>query len=120
MNNVYLIPCGDRAYYASISEAPPTPDAIFLVEEGPYPVELWWSRHDLNMEHFWCSEFFENREELIEKLNFLGLCGHNVELLWDYNDRMTTNEAISRLFDVCYIRKEEEIMAAFEDAIRDM
>ena len=62
----------------------------------------------------WASAICESREELVEVLNFLGKCGHNVEELWDYNDRTTTNAEITRLFDVCYERKSEEITAAAE------
>ena len=75
---------------------------------------MWWSRHDLNMCREWASAICESREELVEVLNFLGKCGHNVEELWDYNDRTTTNAEITRLFDVCYERKSEEITAAAE------
>ena len=118
-NNVYLIPCGDRAYCSQVSIYPPTPSAIFMVAEGTYPVELWWSKHDLNMCREWASETCESREALIEALNFLGKCGHNVETLWDYNDSTTTNAEITRLFDVCYNRKKEEIEAAFDAAIEE-
>ena len=94
-------------------------DAIFMVAEGTYPVELWWSKHDLNMCREWASETCESREALIEALNFLGKCGHNVETLWDYNDSTTTNAEITRLFDACYNRKKEEIEAAFDAAIEE-
>ena len=78
-----------------------------MVAEGTYPVEVWWSRHDLNMCREWASETCESREELIELLNFLGKCGHNIETLWGYNDRTTTNAELTRLFDVCYDRKKK-------------
>ena len=118
-NNVYLIPCDDRAYYSQVSIDSPSPSAIFMVAEGTYPVEVWWSRHDLNMCREWASETCESREELIEVLNFLGKCGHNIETLWDYNDRTTTNAELTRLFDVCYDRKKEEIEAAFDAAMEE-
>ena len=118
-NNVYLIPCGDRTYCSQVSIYPPNPSAIFMVAEGTYPVELWWSKHDLNMCREWASETCESREALIEALNFLGKCGHNVETLWDYNDSTTTNAEITRLFDACYNRKKEEIEAAFDAAIEE-
>ena len=119
MNNVYLIPCGDRAYCSQVSIYPSNPSAIFMVAEGTYPVELWWSKHALNMCREWASETCESREALIEALNFLGKCGHNVETLWDYNDSTTTNAEITRLFDACYNRKKEEIEAAFDAAIEE-
>lgn len=118
-NNVYLLPCDDRAYYSQVTTDSPSPSAIFMVAEGTYPVEMWWSRHDLNMCREWASEACESREELIEVLNFLGKCGHNIETLWDYNDRTTTNAELTRLFDVCYDRKKEEIEAAFDAAMEE-
>ena len=119
-NNVYLIPCGDRAYHSTISETPPTSSAIFMVAEGSYPVELWWIRHDLNMCRILEMKICESREELVELLDFLGKCGNNVEHLWEYEDRTTSNTEISRLFDVCFERKREETIAAFEEAIADL
>ena len=119
-NNVYLIPCGDRAYHCTVSETPPTPSAIFMVAEGSYPVELWWIRHDLNMCRIWEMQICESREELVELLDFLGKCGNNVEYLWEYEDRTTSNTEITRLFDVCFNRKREETIAAFEEAIADL
>lgn len=115
-NNVYLIPCGDRAYYAQVSTNSPSPSAIFMVAEGNYPVEMWWSRHNLNMCRLWATETCNSREDLIDTLNFLGKCGHNVETLWDYDDKTTTNAKITELFDVCYERKCEQICAAFDEA----
>ena len=62
----------------------------------------------------------ESREELVELLDFLGKFGNNVEHLWEYEDRTTSNTEISRLFDVCFERKREETIAAFEEAIADL
>ena len=57
----------------------------------------------------------EDREDLIQFLNFLGECGHTIELLWDYNDRLWSTPELTKLFDVCFVRKMEELEAAIED-----
>jgi hypothetical protein len=115
MANVYLRPFGDRAYRASISDTTTNPTDIFVVEEGEYPVEVWWTRHDMNMCRLWATETCENREDLIKLLDFLGDCGHTVEKMWAYEDNEFTNEELSNLFDVCYDRKMEQLSAAIDD-----
>lgn len=119
-NHIYLIPTGDRAYKACIAATAPSPSAIFMVAEGTYPAELWWSRHDLNLCRQWCSEVCQNREALITLLDELGSCGHNVETLWDYEDSTSTNDALTQLFDDCYERKRETITAAFDKAMEEL
>ena len=119
MKNVYLIPCGDRAYRSVISEAPPTPAAIYLTEEGEYPVEIWWERHDLNLCRVWGNNICNTPEELIELLDFLGECVHAIEDLWGYHDRYCADPELSDLFDRCYERKMAELRAAAEDLLSD-
>jgi len=115
MDNVYLLPFGDRAYHAAVASEPPSPDAIFLVEEGYYPVEVTYTRHDMNLDRIWAGAECTDREDLIQFLNFLGECGHTIELLWDYNDRLWSTPELTKLFDVCFVRKMEELEAAIED-----
>ena len=119
MANVYLFPHGDREYHACITENPTEESAIFVVEEGAYPVEVWWKRHDMNMDSLWATETCESREDLIKLLDFLGECGHVVEELWGYKDSESTNEELSNLFDVCYERKMEQLSAAVDDMYAD-
>jgi hypothetical protein len=119
MANVYLRPFGDRAYRASISDTTTDPTDIFVVEEGEYPVEVWWTRHDMNMCRLWATETCENREDLIKLLDFLGDCGHTIEKMWAYEDNEFTNEELSNLFDVCYDRKMEQLSAAIDDMYAD-
>lgn len=115
MANVYLFPHGDREYHACIAENPAEESAILMVEEGSYPVEVWWTRHDMNMDRLWASEVCENREDLVKLLDFLGECGHVIEELWTYKDKESTNEALAHLFDICYERKMEQLRAAIDD-----
>ena len=119
MRNVYLIPYGDRAYRSAISETPPDPSAIFLTEEWDYPAEAWWTRHDMNLDRLWASQVCENPEELIELLDFLGACGHTVEDLWGYNDRLVPTEQTTKLFNECYDRKMEELTKEIEFMLED-
>lgn len=117
--NVYLILGEDATYTSCVSNDAPSTDAIFFVEEGDYPVDVWWKRHDMNMNSLWANETCENREDLIKLLDFLGECGHVVEELWGYKDSESTNEELSNLFDVCYERKMEQLSAAIDDMWAD-
>ena len=117
--NVYLIPYGDRAYRAAIAETSPDPAAVFLTEGCAYPVEVWWTRHDMNLDRLWASRVCTDREELLELLDFLGDCGHVVEDLWGYNDKMTPTAETTKLFDECYERKMEQLNAAIDSMLED-
>ena len=114
-NHVYLFPFGDRAYHSAIAPAPPTPQAIFLTEEGSYPTEVWWQRHDLNLDSIWCSQQVNGPQELVDLLDFLGECGHVIDSLWDHRDIYCGDAALLDLFETCYCRKMEEWMLASED-----
>ena len=115
MSNVYLIPYGDRAYHAAVADQPPSQDAIFLIEEGDYPTELRYTRHDLNLVKLWASREITDRKALVEFLDFLGECGHPVEELWEYVDRRWPTAELTELFDLCHSRKMERLMAEIDE-----
>lgn len=80
-NIVYLIPCGDREYRAAICEEPPENAAIALEDEGTYPVEVSWSRLDLNTETVWEDATCEDDKDLVALLDSLGRMGADIEYL---------------------------------------
>ena len=72
-----------------------------MVKEGVYPVRMYYTRHDLNM----CSELqacmINNREELVETLDWLGECRNGVVKLWTDN----FPDHAYALFKKCYEEK---------------
>lgn len=107
--NVYLISDEDFTYISCISDDAPSTDAIFLVEEGAYPVEAWHKRHDLNLDSLLMTEYINNRDELIEYLDFQGACRNEIVRLWDFYTYDNSLVKLHRLFDKCYERKVELI-----------
>jgi hypothetical protein len=107
MANIYLIPTEDFTYRAEIGEDRPTKDAVLLVKERSYPVQLFYIRHDLNM----CSELHvstvNNRDELLSKLNWFGECRNGVNELWDLGKTVGVSGSLNNLFNRCYKRKAE-------------
>ncbi len=59
----------------------------------------------------WCAPRCEDRGELLDWLNFIGKCRHEIHNLWSYDDETAGNRAITELFDVCFERKRAEIIA---------
>lgn len=116
--NVYLIPSEDSTYVSCISDYAPSTEAIFLVEEGCYPVEAWHKRHDLNMDSILMSEAIVDRNDLIKYLDFNGKCRNEIIKLWSFDTYDNSLVELHRLFDECYARKAElianEIMEACE------
>lgn len=113
---VYLIPDEDSTYVSCVSTDAPSDDAIFLVEEGTYPVEAWHERHDLNMDRLLMREEINNRDELIQYLDFIGAGRHALLNLWDYDINVDASDELLHLFDVCYKRMAELICADMMDA----
>lgn len=107
--NIYLIPDENFTYVSCISDDAPSTDAIFLVKEGSYPAEAWHERHDLNLDRLLMREELNNRDELIQYLDFLGSCRHALLNLWDYDINVDASDELLHLFDVCYARKVELI-----------
>lgn len=114
MANIYLIPDKDSTYISCISDDAPSTDAIFLTKEGDYPVEAWHERHDLNSDRLLMKETINNRDELIQYLDFLGQCRHAMLQLWGYDIDKNTSEDSLALFDACYSRKMELIQEDIE------
>ena len=117
---VYLIPDKEDTYRACIAIEPPAENAIFLVDEGTYPVEYFYRRNDLNG----CSTYMmvecTTREELSEALNWNGKCRHRVVSLWDFDYNKTDNEPVLRLFYFAYVRLMEELDKAYQEILDDL
>jgi hypothetical protein len=106
---VYLIPDEDATYVSCVSDDAPSNDAIFMVEEGPYPVESWYKRHDLNMDSLLMTQEIHSREDLIKHLDFQGKCRNEIVHLWDFYTYDNSLVQLHRLFDKCFDRKVELI-----------
>jgi hypothetical protein len=116
--NIYLLPAEDATYISCISDDAPSADAIFLVKEGSYPTEAWHKRHDLNMDSLLMTDCIENRNALIEYLDFQGQCRNEIVRLWGFYTYDSSLVQLHRLFDRCLERKieliTEEMMEACE------
>ena len=97
--NVYLIPDEDSTYVSCISDDAPSTEAVFLVKEGSYPVEAWYKRHDLNMDAMLYAETINNRDALIEFLDFQGQCRNEIVRMWNFYTYDNSLVEIHRLFD---------------------
>ena len=111
--NIYLIPKENGAYYAKVATQKPTRDAIFLVEEGAYPVRII-SRREYSLGYrTWDVNHAYNRAEMIASLNQIGntLCA--VYQIWEYDIDRCLEDDVINLFSNC-TRKREELLEAVE------
>jgi hypothetical protein len=110
---VYLIPKENGGYYAEVAPRKPTEDAVFLVEEGMYPVQII-SRREYSLGYrTWDVNHAYNRTEMIASLNWIGNALCAVHQMWEYDiDRCLVDEILN-LFSNC-TRKREELLEAAE------
>lgn len=107
--SVYLIPGEDDTYRACIAAEPPTEDAVFLVEEGPYPVEYYYKRNDIMGDLIIDGCTCVDREDLLSCLNWEGKCYHRIRMLWDFDSSYIENEKLLDIFNRAY-RKLMELL----------
>lgn len=119
-NNVYLIPSANYEYTACISPNPPTSDAICLTEEGSYPTTYYYRRSDLNGDANIGMYECANQEELIQALNWNGVCHHIILLLWDFDYDKTTNFVVLKLFKDSYESLQETICKEYDAMLNSL
>lgn len=70
-------------------------DALLFVQEKEYPVELYYTKLDLNGSSNLEREVLENRNDLLEAMQWHGQCNHVIEQIWDFD----INSCDKRLFE---------------------
>lgn len=94
-------------------------NGILLVQEQNYPVELYYTRLDLNGSSILEREVLENRNDLLKAMQWHGQCNHVIEQIWDF-DLKTCNSHLYVFFEEVYGKAMQNIeMAQCHDDIDD-
>lgn len=116
-DNVYLIPDKNYTFSAHFASTPPVENAIFLTEEGTYPVVFCYlePRCEGNYRLVVCHD----REELSFELNRSGKYYKLICALWDYDVETSDNCLLNALEEarckyICYHGDESMDSTAYQ------
>ena len=101
---VYLVPNSDDTWTTKVSDTLPVPGAAALCKEGTYPVDVYYSRMDLNGSRVYEQDICQNREELLQSLNWIGRCGYVPLSVWEYQVEKPMENVLSDILDKAYDR----------------
>lgn len=101
-SNLYFIPMGNGVYIPSLSLEKPTPNAVFVTQEGDYPTKLKVITHDAygDTDTFEISE--NNRIELMSELTEIGKSFSFPLALWDYDSKLNISDELGDFLENSY------------------
>lgn len=112
---LYLIPNEDRTWTAGLFYEHPGSNAVKLLTEEDYPAQLFYSRTDLNNSLVFECESCQDRESLIQSMNWLGQCGYMPLELWSFDASNPMPPELIQIFDRAADRRHEKLLAAIEE-----
>lgn len=120
-NKILLAPSNDGSWTAEVGRYA-GPNGVLLTDEGKYPVELYYSRMDINGSSVMEMDICRNRNELLSSLNWIGIYGHTLKSLWGYHSDQPVSKDLADIFEASYVRKcriikeaADEMYAAFSE-----
>lgn len=119
MSKIYLVLNDDNTYRAEAGEEKPCDGALELVEEGSYPTTVLSRRLDMNYDLVWENHEVEDHVELLESLNDIGARGWPVAKLWVFDIDGQVSPELNALFDKCYDKSAERLLAAIDAMFED-
>jgi len=117
--SVYLTPNNDRTWSASIDSSPSHSNSVLLTAVKDFPVQVYFSRTDLNGSSVMEAETCSDKNDLLYLMNWIGKCGFLPEEFWDFNiEKVQNQELIAVLSDSQnrryeMIQKEQEKMVDY-------
>ena len=121
-NNSYIFVSLDKetgvwSAVASANRADNHP--VRFCEEKDYPVDLYYMRTDINGSGIMEKELCNNRNELLETLNWLGKCGFTPWDVWDFHIGTSRNEKAMEIFAAGRRKRAEYAHSVLDDMIDD-
>lgn len=108
-NRVYLVPETDGAWSAVVSADKPSHSVVLLTQEGDYPVNLYYSRLDMNGSSCLERETIADRKSLLETLNWIGQCRHFPKVLWEFDAGKPISKELVGIFNASYDSRMKQI-----------
>lgn len=110
-NCVYLIPGSDGKWSAVVSADNPVSSSALLTPEGPYPVDLYYARLDMNGSSNLERETIADRKSLLETLNWIGQCCHFPKALWEFDAGKPLRKELMDIFNASYDSRMKQVQA---------
>lgn len=117
MGNIYINKTEQGTWDCSIGESG---NGVLLVKEKGYPVELYYTRLDLNGSSILGSDVYENQQELIKSLKWHGQCNHLIEKIWDFKLDTCANAKVVKIFDDAYATAMDNICKELDRIMKGM
>lgn len=108
-SRIYLIPGSDGTWSAASAADARASSGVFFVKEGSYPVDLYYSRLDLNGSSTMEKETCPDQKTLLEALNWIGKCGHLPEALWGFDVDHPMSKELKDVFTASYKMKLSQV-----------
>lgn len=109
---IYLKLDENREWRALVGVERPCEGAVLFVEEQEYPAKFYYSRTDLNGSASVEMDVCENRDELLQSLNWMGECGYTPLKVWDFDAKKCDDRELWEIFNAGSARRAE---AAWEE-----
>lgn len=116
-SNVYLRLNENRDWSAEVDRECPGPGAVLFVQEGKYPVEVYYERTDLNGSSVMEKDVCESRKDLIESLNWMGKCGYLPVSVWGFDVDQCVDRGLIGVFKAAIDQRAEALAKAQEEFI---
>lgn len=107
--NLYLIPSGNGIYFPYLSLEKPSPNAVFVTQEGSYPTKLKVITHDAYGDTDTYETSVYNRIELMSKLTDIGESFAFPLRLWDYDSRTNMSDELGNFLEEAYKIKADRL-----------
>lgn len=114
---IYLTMDADRIWSADVPHGRVDAKAVRFCEEKQYPVDLYYYRTDINGSGCVEKDVCENRNELLESLNWCGKCGYTPLQLWDFRAETTRDDRVMNIFADGAQRRYEAAQDCLDDLI---
>ena len=114
--SIYIASQQDGSWRAECAVESHMQDALPLVEEGTYPVEVTFARTDMNGSMCFCSATCDDEETLLACLQWAGAGCWQLMSLWDWSLDNETNDSTVEIFELAYLARAshtQEHAAAF-------
>lgn len=108
---IILTPNEDRTWFASVSPEPPSGKSARLVQEQSYPVDFYYERTDINGSRVVECDTCNNRDDLLDSLNWLGKCGFSPLKVWDFDSNEFQDETLLQILQDGRQQRAEAVLA---------
>ena len=109
---IYLCPQQDHTYsaVASLDELP-FGEAIRFAKEQKYPVEVLYTRTDLNGSTCFEALTCDNLSDLLSTIDWCGKCRFTIHQAWDFDIDKTENKELIELFNDAWSYREKLMLS---------